>query len=135
VSGHQDRYAEYQNLKHEEQLNVEADKEATEALKSHSHSAKYNQMPTTIAMIYYNGLPITSKEADTLREAYGQIEYAKHVTNKEKWKQATFATIWWKVNKRTLLKLEDNDRTRITKFVNRILPSNAKPPTRQVALI
>ena len=46
-------------------------------------------MPTTIAMIYHNGLPITSKEADTLREAYGKIEYAKHVTNKEKRKQAT----------------------------------------------
>ena len=126
MSGHQDLHAEYHNLKHKEQLNVEADKEATHALKSHSHKAEYNQMPTTIAMIYHNELPITSKEADTLKEAYGKIEYTNHVTNKEKWKQATYATIWWEANKRTLSKLEDNDRTRITKFVNRIVPSNAK---------
>jgi hypothetical protein len=73
VSGHQDLHADYQNLRQEEQLNVEADKEATKALQEHSHKDKYKQMPTTIAMIYHNGLPITSKEAETLRETYGKI--------------------------------------------------------------
>ena len=69
---------------------------------------------------------ITSKEAETLRRAYGQIAYSKHVTTKENWKQATYSTIWWEVQKRLLSKLKFNDRTRITKFVNQILPSNSK---------
>jgi hypothetical protein len=126
VRGHQDLHSEYHNLRHEEQLNVEADKEATTALYEHSHDKIYNQMPTTIAMLYHKGLPVTSKEAETLREAYGTIEYCRHVTTKENWKQATYATIWWEVNKRALAKLENNDRTRITKLINRILPSNSK---------
>jgi predicted lipid carrier protein YhbT len=80
VKGHQDRNAEYDNLQYEEQLNVEADKEATKALKAHSHQHEYSQMPNTIAMLYHNEHPITSKEAETLRRAYGQIAYSNHVT-------------------------------------------------------
>jgi hypothetical protein len=83
-------------------------------------------MPATIAMLYHNGLPVTSKEAETLRNAYGVIKYKTHVTRKEKWRSSTYATIWWEVNRRALFKLEDNDRTRITKLINRILPTNAK---------
>ena len=77
--GHQDCLAEYHNLSHKEQLNVEADKEATTARKEHSKQDKYSQFPTTRAMLYHNGSPITSKEAETLRRAYGQIAYSKHV--------------------------------------------------------
>jgi hypothetical protein len=33
VSGHQDCHTDYQTLRHKEQLNVEADKQATEALQ------------------------------------------------------------------------------------------------------
>ena len=83
-------------------------------------------MPTTKSMLYHNGKPVTSKEAETLRQAYGQIAYSIHVTTKEQWKQATYATVWWEVQKRSLSKLEENDQTRITKFVNKILPSNSK---------
>jgi ribosomal protein L32 len=126
VRGHQDRQANYYNLSHEEQLNVEADHEATAALQHHSRNGKYSNMPTTGSMLYHNGRPVTSKEADTLRKAYGQIAYAKHVNTKEHWAPATYATVWWEVQKQLLSKLEDNDRTRITKFVNRILPSNWK---------
>jgi hypothetical protein len=126
VSGHQDRQADYHNLSHEEQLNVEADHEATAALKDHSHKGEYSKMPTTGSMLYHNGRPVTSKEAETLRQAYGQIAYSEHVTTKEQWAPATYATVWWEVQKRLLSKLEENDRTRITKFVNRILPSKWK---------
>jgi hypothetical protein len=82
-------------------------------------------MPTTGSMLHHNGQLVTSKEAETLRQAYGHIAYSKHVTEKEQWKKATYA-IWWEVHKRSLSKLEDNNQTRITKFVNRILPSNWK---------
>jgi hypothetical protein len=68
-------------------------------------------MPTTKVMLYHNGQPITSKDAETLRRAYGQIAYSNHVTQKEKWKKATYATIWLEVHKRSLSKLEENDRT------------------------
>jgi hypothetical protein len=126
VRGHQDRQADYHDLSHEEQLNVEADHEATTALQHHSRNGKYSNMPTTGSMLNHNGRPVTSKEADTLRKAYGQIAYAEHVTMKEHWAPATYATVWWEAQKRSLSKLEDNDRTRINKFVNRILPSNWK---------
>ena len=126
VSGHQDKHAEYENLNQEEQMNVQADREATKALKEHLRQGEYSQMPTTRSMLYHNGRPITSKEAETLRQVYGQIAYSEHVTKKEQWKPATYATVWWEVQKRSLSKLEDNDRTRITKFVNKILPSNSK---------
>jgi hypothetical protein len=33
-------------------------------------------------MVYHMGLPVTSKEAETLETAYGQIKYKKHVTRK-----------------------------------------------------
>jgi hypothetical protein len=79
-----------------------------------------------ITMLYHKGLPVTSKEAETLRTAYGQIAYKKHVTRKENWKPSTYATIWWEVHSRALAKLEDNDRTRIKKLINGILPTNVK---------
>jgi hypothetical protein len=126
VRGHQDKHAEYDNLRHEEQLNVQADKEAPKALQEHSKIEDYNQMPTIISMLYHQNLPITSKETETLRQLYGQIKYSEHVTNRENWKPATYATVWWEAHRRSLTKLEDNDRTRITKFVNRILPTNTK---------
>jgi hypothetical protein len=126
VRGHQDRIADYHNLRHEEQLNVEADKEATNALREHSKQGDYGQFPTTGAMLYHKGNPITSREAETFRREYGQIAYSKHVTTKENWKQATYSTVWWEVQKRSMSKLEFNDRIRITKFVNRILPINSK---------
>jgi hypothetical protein len=126
VRGHEDRHTDYNNLQREEQLNVDADHEATNALREHSKSNEYNQIPTTGSMLYHNGKPVTSKEEETLRQAYGQIAYSKHVTEREQWKTATYATIWCEVHKQLLSKLEDNDRTRISKFVNRILPSNWK---------
>jgi hypothetical protein len=66
VRGHQDRIADYHNLSHEEQLNVEADKEATNALKEHSKQGDYSHFLTTSAMLYHKGNPITSREAETL---------------------------------------------------------------------
>jgi hypothetical protein len=126
VRGHQDKHAEYDNLSRAEQLNVHADTEATTALQEHSKIEDYNQMPTIISMLYHQNLPITSKETETLRQLYGQIKYSEHVTNRENWKPATYATVWWEAHRRSLTKLEDNDRTRITKFVNRILPTNTK---------
>jgi hypothetical protein len=80
VRGHQDRQANYHNLSHEEQLNAKADHEATAALQHHSHKGKYSNMPTTGSMLYDHGRPVTSKEAETLRQAYGQIAYSEHVT-------------------------------------------------------
>jgi hypothetical protein len=126
VRGHQDDHAEYHTLRQEEQLNVEADKEATEALKEHSHTKEYNQMPTIVSMLYHHDLPVTSKETKTMRQLYGQIRYSEHVTQREQWKPATYATVWWEAHRRSLTKLEDNDQTRITKFINRILPTNTK---------
>ena len=73
----------YYNLSQEEQLNVEADHEATAALREHSHKDAYSMMPTTRSMLYHNKRPVTSKEAKTLRQAYGQIKYSEHVTKKE----------------------------------------------------
>jgi hypothetical protein len=82
VRGHQDRNAEYQNLSHKEQLNIDADHEATAALQEHLHQGEYSLMPTTRSMLYHNGRPVTSKEAETLRQAYGQIAYSENVTRK-----------------------------------------------------
>ena len=45
VSGHEDRHADYANFKKEEQLNVNADKEATLALREHKRQEEYNQLP------------------------------------------------------------------------------------------
>ena len=126
VSGHKDRYTNYEDLKREEQLNVNADKEATTALHEHKRKEEYNQLLAVITMLYHKGLPVTSKEAETLQTAYGQITYKKHVTRKENWKPSTYAAIWWEVHSRALAKLKDNDRTRITKLINGILPTNVK---------
>jgi hypothetical protein len=126
VRGHQDDHADFHNLRRKEQLNVEADKEATKALQEHSRTEEYNQMPTIISILYHDGLPVTCKETETLRQLYGQNRYREPVTNKEKWKPATYATIWWEAHRRALTNLEDNDRTRITKFINQIQPTNTK---------
>jgi hypothetical protein len=126
VRGHQDDHAEYHTLRHEEQPNVEAVKEATTALQEHSLTKDYNHMLTIISMLYHHGLPVTSKETKTLRQPYGQIKYSKHVTHREQWKAATYAIVWLEAHRQSLSKLKDNNRTRITKFINRILPTNTK---------
>jgi hypothetical protein len=126
VRGHQDLTANYENLDYTEQLNIEADREATNALREHLKTAEYNQMPSIISMLYHNDQPVTSKETETLWQAYGDITYSNHVTQREEWKPSTYATIWWDAHRRALSQLEENDCTRITKFINRILPTNQK---------
>jgi hypothetical protein len=76
VRGHQDDHADFHSVRHEEQLNVEADKEATKALQEHSKAEEYNQMPTIISMLYHNGLPVTSKETETLSNSMDKSDTA-----------------------------------------------------------
>ena len=63
---------------------------------------------------------------EVMRNAYGKIGIQKYTTIKEQWKYNTYATIWWVAHLRALRRLEMNDRIRIQKFINQILPTNNK---------
>jgi hypothetical protein len=126
VQGHQNKTTNIENLPNQEQLNVKANTEAKMAMSEHLRADTYTQLPSIKAMLYQNGRPITSKEKEVMRNAYGKIGIQKYTTTKEQWKHNTYATIWWIAHLRALRRLEMNDRIRIQKFINRILPTNKK---------
>ena len=126
VKGHQDKEQQYHNLTRESQLNVQADKQATRALRKHKRKEDYTQLPNTKAMLYIEGEPTTSKEALLLRRAYLSQNLRQYIIGREKWKEQTPDLVWWEAHKRSIQRLNPTDRTRIQKFIHRALPTNKK---------
>ena len=83
-------------------------------------------MPHTTAMVYLQGLPITSKTENTLRCAYLSQDLRKYMTQRENWNEHIADTIWWEAHKCALNRMTTTNKTRIQKFVNRCLPTNKK---------
>ena len=126
VKGHQDRKKAINKLSKAARMNIEADKDATLAMQLHSYSAAYSPIPTTQAMLYKQGKPVTSKESDTLRRAYLSQDLREHMINREKWQDNTPDKICWTAHQRAIQRMNSTDKTRILKFIHRCLPTNKK---------
>ena len=70
VKGHQDRKTAADKLPKAQRMNVEADKEATSVMATHSFANEYSEIPMAKAMLYKQGKPITSRAPQTLRRTY-----------------------------------------------------------------
>ena len=123
VKGHQDDHKAYHNLTREAQLNIESDREATRALKEHNRKEDYHQMPHTAAMVYLQGLPMTSKTESTIRCAYLSQDLRKYMTQRESWNKPIADTIWWEAHKCALNRMENNEQNKNTK-VRQQMPTN-----------
>ena len=89
VKGHQDRKTAADMLHKAQRMNVEADKEATSAMTTHSFTSKYSAIPMAQTMLYIQGKPITSKAPQTLRRAYLSQGLREYMIQREKWAQST----------------------------------------------
>jgi hypothetical protein len=65
VKGHQDIKRAVHTLSKESRINIEAYKDATLAMTTHSFSTDYSPLPTTTTMLYKQGQLVTSKETQT----------------------------------------------------------------------
>ena len=126
VRGHQDKHKKYHQLSREEQLNVDADGEATAALRFHRKTEEYHTLEHANTMLYIEGRPVTSNEANTIRTAYLSKLLRKHMIQREQWQAHVPDLINWAAHKRSLNKLNKMDKTRIHKFLHRCLPTNKK---------
>ena len=113
VKGHQDRKRAVHTLSKESKMNVEADKDATLAMQTHSYSTEYSPLPTTTTMLYKQGQPVTSKEAQTLRRAYLSQDLRKYIVNREKWHNTTPEKICWIAHHRAIQHMNSTNKTRI----------------------
>ena len=126
VRGHQDKHKTYHQLTRAEQLNVDADGEATAALRLHSKTDTYHMPEYAKTMLYIDGQPITSNEAKAIRTAYLSKNLRQHLTQREHWHDTVPDMIHWEAHQRSLNKLNKTDTTRIHKFLHRCLPTNKK---------
>jgi hypothetical protein len=128
VKGHQDK--KRNKLPKEAQMNIKADTESTIALDTHSSKEEYNPLPETRAMLYKQGQPVTSKEAQTLQSAYLSHDLLQHIKQRENWKsESTAEKICWIAHQCTLQRMTPTDKTLLHKFIHRWLPTNKNSTT------
>jgi predicted RNA-binding Zn-ribbon protein involved in translation (DUF1610 family) len=120
IKGHQDRVK--QQLNHQEKLNVEADKLATEAL-----SLKKITVPTKLfanASLCINNLLVTASNKKELRRAHQSMDLREYMIESNKWENNVPEMIWWDVHEKSMYSTTYDKRRVIQKFIHNKLPCN-----------
>ena len=123
VKGHQDDHILFEKLERQAQLNVVADKLATDAFDPRD-LGEYLQFPASKLMLYINNRPITSKYKESLKSAYLSQGLRKHMITQFVWKDHIPDNIWWAIHGKGLKILSFNDRMRIQKFIHNRMATN-----------
>jgi hypothetical protein len=110
LKGHQDRKTPADRLP-KAQMNVEADNKATSAMKTHSFTNDYAEIPMAHAMVYKQGRPITSKTPQTLQRAYLSQGLREYMIKQEKWAQNTPDKVCWIAHQRAIQRMNSTNKT------------------------
>ena len=126
VKGHQDRTRSYQSLDVMGQLNVDADRKASDYQDAHGAERPIVlMMPRTkVQMVSAQGT-VTSKYADYVRYKATVTPLKEYIMTKYSWDESVMGSINWEAHRRALKKLSKR-RTHLTKMVFDILPTMAQ---------
>lgn len=95
VKAHQDGNKDYCTLSKEAQMNVDADRLATEFATS-NYSDQYYCPPSAVkASLYIDVVAITAKYKECIRHAVHQPALKQYMQTKWTWEDTTVEDIWW----------------------------------------
>ena len=127
VEGHQDTTEEETaQLPWEAQLNIEADKLATEARHEMTEKdlTEFNILPASKLMLFINGAPITRSHATEIRNAWTTQRLRDNMTRRFSWTSGTADNIDWYSHGSTLKAHEFYNLNFSIKFIHERLPLN-----------
>jgi ribonuclease HI len=122
VKGHQDRTG--RDLSAYEQLNVEADRLATAALRLPNPTRV--EIPTLKSAVMIRGLRVSANYTQLIRELYTSIKLKKHLKDSNQWSDQTLATIWWTPQSHVLENCRPGEQKTIIKFLHKRWACNKK---------
>ena len=121
VKGHQDTRKRDQPLSHYEQLNVDADALATQALSRRPPTSTplFAGCP---AQFYIEDKLITAKLEQRINAAYTTPDLRLYLNSTYGWTGSTVDLVHWEAHGRALRSLSDKRRLLVTKFIHGWLP-------------
>lgn len=109
VKAHQDRKSAIGGLSRAAQLNVKADKLASDFPTSGYLKQQYYTPTAVHATLLINNVPITARYKECLRHHLHEKELRDYVQKKWEWSDATYNNIWWKAHGTALKRLSHSD--------------------------
>ena len=126
VEGHQDRNTSYENLSLLAQLNIDADRLASEYNDTFSMRFPFTIMsPNVKAQLAFRDGTVTSKYDEAIEMEATGPPLKEYLQSRNKWSISTFDTIDWKVHG-AILKCMKKRRSHFIKFVHDILPTTGR---------
>ena len=129
VKGHQDNHAPTNELSWEAQLNVYADRLATEALMAQlgdDQPATCLPLPGCNSFLIHHSQCTMSKYKQTLHNAIPEKDFKECMKGRFKWDQETLESVNWEAFRRATNKLKPEMRAFVTKLIVRWLPVGAR---------
>lgn len=128
VKAHQDRAPCPYGLSRAAQLNIKADRLASDFPTSGYIKQCYYHPPSAVnATLFINSVPIMSKYKECLRHHIHAKDLQEYVQNKWVWSESVYNNIWWNKAHSTALKLlSHSDGQKIQKFNYYRLPTNRR---------
>jgi hypothetical protein len=122
IKSHQDKNQHIDKLPFEAVLNTMADKEAT-MQRQRMHEPDSNVNIIGAAQLRIENVTITRDSQRWLLHQAGRIPILQYYKERFGWEESTFERISWKTQLAVLHKYNQDDQTRITKFVHGWLPT------------
>ena len=122
VKGHQDKTIAYSELSRPAQLNVDADRYATNFLNQ-GQPIPYQELPANPVTFYILKLLISRSQKHEIRKASCSQDFRIYMNIRLKWHANTPDLVWWEIHGSSMRSLHPNDRRRIRKFIFRWLPT------------
>lgn len=124
VKSHQDDHSPFHQLSREAQLNVLADRLASDFDTSDYIWQTYHPPSAVAASLYISGTIITSKYRECLRHEAHLPALQEYMKGKWEWSQDVVDSIWWQPHGSALKRLSHADRQKVQKFNYYHLPTN-----------
>jgi exonuclease III len=126
IKGHQDRKVPYPRLPLLAQLNVDADRLASQFQEEHGCSRPHVLLSprARVQMTLANKGTITSALEHIIRHVTGLQPLWNYIKNKHEWSDHTMESVNWKAHGQSLRR-KVKQRTHYIKLVNGILPTNS----------
>jgi hypothetical protein len=85
---------------------------------------EYINMPSTNAMLYIEGRPVTGNHRQHLRDAYHSIPLNELYRKKYGWSVNDTNNIWWTIHGKAMSCFTLDEQTTLNKYIHRRLPCN-----------
>jgi hypothetical protein len=122
VRSHQDEKSPSATINFEAQLNILADQEATRQRNKMSGPAE-DVRNIAIAQLRIAGIVITRDSQRLILQSAGKIPIQQYYQERHGWTTDTFNNICWETQRAILRTYNQDDQTRVTKFVHGWLPT------------